>query len=384
MQQQTNSLSLFESLEQRQLMSADLTKLIDSNGQPITSTYPSPFIASSFSAKVNFQPSSVSTSKLPAGYVADNGKTYGSRNGLSYGWSSDDQSGMKVRNSSKSPDIRYDTLAQFNNTKKWEIKVPNGTYYVRYITGDPNNTSEYTADITVENKFSLHEHIRANNWWIERGINVNVTDGKLTMTTKLSNTQKLDSIEITGQKNPPPAPVKMDWTKTSLKAPIGRNESETVQVGNKIYILGGFTKDFKDVTRNVDIFDLETETWSKGAKLPETQTHQAVSTDGKYIYQLGGQHGTRYNSAGWYGTTHSYRYDIANDKWEKFIDAPAVWFAPYSQLIDNKIYVFAGAGPNRNDPVTTTWMLDLNQANPAWVKKSPMPFAQEHGSSVYM
>src|SRR5215216_4383879 len=103
---QSRHTTLCECLEPRQLLSADLTKLIDSNGQPVTSTYPSPFISSSFNAKVNFQPSSVSNSKLPAGYVADNGKKYGSRNGLSYGWSSDNQSGMKVRNSSKSPDIR--------------------------------------------------------------------------------------------------------------------------------------------------------------------------------------------------------------------------------------------------------------------------------------
>src|SRR3954454_6837937 len=88
-------MSFFESLEPRQLLSADLTKLLDKDKQPITGTYPSPFISSSFNAKINFQPSSVSNSKLPMGYVADNGKKYGSRNGLTYGWSSDDTSGMK-------------------------------------------------------------------------------------------------------------------------------------------------------------------------------------------------------------------------------------------------------------------------------------------------
>lgn len=374
--------AVFEGLEARQFLSADLTKLIDKDGQPITATYPSPFIASSFNAKINFQPSSVSASKLPAGYVADTGKKYTTQNGLTYGWTSDNTANMKVRNSSKSPDIRYDTLGQFNNSKKWEIKVPNGTYYVRYITGDPTNTSEYVADLSVENKFSLHEHIRANNYWIERGIYVNVTDGKLTVTTKLSTTQKIDSIEITGQKNPPAAPVKMDWSKSSLTAPVGRIESESVQVGTKLYLMGGFTKDFTDIDQHLDMFDLQTQKWTRLADLPETETHMAVSTDGSYIYVIGGQHGTRYNDKGWYGTTHSYKYDIANNTWSKFIDAPAVWFAPATQMIDNKIYVFAGAGPNRNDPVTTSWVLDLNQKTPAWSKIASMPFAQEHMSSV--
>src|SRR5439155_7705780 len=230
--------AVLESLESRQLLSADLTKFIDKNGQPITGTFPSPFISSSFSAKVNFQPSSVSNSKLPSGYVADNGKSYGSRgNGLSYGWSSDETTGMKVRNSSKSPDIRYDTLAQFTNTKKWEIAVPKGTYYVRYTVGDPNNKSVVTANMYVEGKFSLNEHIRAQNYWIERGIFVNVTDGKLTLSTASSSSQWLDWVEITGQKSAPPAPVHMDWQRTSLKAPVGRIESESVQIGNKLYML---------------------------------------------------------------------------------------------------------------------------------------------------
>jgi len=365
-------------------MSADLSKLIDSNGQPITATYPSPFIASSFSAKVNFQPSSVSKSKLPSGYVADNGKKYGSRNGLTYGWSSDISSSLKVQNSSKSPDIRYDTFAQFNNSKKWEIKVPNGTYYVRYTVGDPKNSGEYTPQINVENKFSLKEHIRANNYWIERGIFVNVTDGKLTMTTTSTSTQKLDWIEITGQKSKPATPVSMTWQKSSIVAPVGRIESESVQIGNQLYVMGGFTKDFKDVTNRLDMFDLTTEKWTSLADLPETQTHQAVTTDGKFIYVLGGQHGTRFNDAGWYGTTHSYKYEIATNTWSSFIDTPAVWFQPVCQFIDNKIYVFGGAGPNRNDPVTTTWVLDLSQANPTWAKKAPMPFAQEHMSAAFL
>jgi N-acetylneuraminic acid mutarotase len=383
MGKKSTSSASFESLEPRQLLSADLTKLIDKNGQPITGTYPSPFISSSFNAKVNFQPSSVSSSKLPSGYVADNGKKYGSRgNGKSYGWSSDETSGMKVRNSSKSPDIRYDTLAQFTSSKKWEIAVPKGTYYVRYTVGDPSNKSVVTANILVEGKFSLNEHIRANNFWIERGIYVNVTDGKLTITTASGSNQWLDWVEITGQKSPPPAPVHMDWQRTTMKAPIGRIESESVTIGHTVYILGGFTNDYKSVTDRVDAFDMDTQTWTHVTDLPETEEHSAVTTDGRYIYVLGGQHGTRFNNLGWYGTTHSYKYDTQTNTWSKFVDAPAIWFAPGCQMIGNEIYVFGGAGPNRNDPVDTTWVLDL--ATLKWSKKTPMPVPQDHLTSIQL
>jgi len=375
--------AVLEDLESRQLLSADLTHFIDKNGQPTTGDFPSPFIASSFSAKINFQPSSVSKS-LPSGYVKDTGKKYQSQNGLTYGWSSDDTAGMKVRNSSRSPDVRYDTFATFNSSKKWEIKVPNGTYYVRYTVGDPNNAAVVVANMYVEGQFSLNEHIRAQNYWIERGIYVNVTDGKLTLSTHSGSSQWLDWVEITGQKSAPPAPVHMDWQRTNMKAPIGRIESEAVTIGHTVYILGGFTNDYKSVTDRVDAFDMDTQTWTHVTDLPETEEHSAVTTDGRYIYVLGGQHGTRFNNLGWYGTTHSYKYDTVTDTWSKFIDAPAVWFAPACQMIGDKIYVFAGAGPNRNDPVDTTWVLDLSQQNPSWTKRAPMPVPQDHLSSVQL
>jgi N-acetylneuraminic acid mutarotase len=377
----------FEFLEPRQLLSADLTNRIDANGQPITNTFPSTFYSSSFVAKINFQPSSVSTSKLPTGYKADNGKKYAARNGLSYGWSSDNQSNMRVRNSSKSADIRYDTLAQFTSSKKWEIAVPKGTYYVRYTVGDPNLAGTITtAEINVEGKFSLKEHLRANNLWLERGIYVNVTDGRLSITTPSSSTQRLDWIEVTGLKNKPPAPQPLTWTRRNgIDAPIGRIESEDVQIGDKLYIMGGFTEDYKNVTNRMYVFDLTNETWTRLADLPETQTHQGVCTDGRFIYVIGGQVGTPYNSAiGRRSTTHSYKYDTQTDTWSSFIEAPAVRLQPACQLIGSKIYLIGGAGDNQIDPVSDNFVLDLSDPDPHWVKKAPMPVAQDHPSSVQL
>jgi len=147
-----------------------------------------PFYPTSFNANINFQPSTVSTSI--SGYSKDVGTKYGTRsNGLKYGWTSDNTANMKVRNNSRSPDKRYDTFAQFTQSKKWEIAVPKGTYAVRYAVGDPAVTN-LVCDIYVEGQFSVHERTTGHSYWIERSITVNVTDGKLTIMTPSGSTQK--------------------------------------------------------------------------------------------------------------------------------------------------------------------------------------------------
>ena len=61
-----------------------------------------------FSAHINFQPAS---STVPTGYLIDSGKLYADRgNGLTYGWSTSITSNTADRNSTLSPDQRYDTL----------------------------------------------------------------------------------------------------------------------------------------------------------------------------------------------------------------------------------------------------------------------------------
>src|SRR4051812_18378870 len=100
----------FESMEPRRLMAAGNTDF-----------------------HINFQPASA---PVPTNYMVDAGQTYGLRaNGQTYGWSADNQSWTRDRNSSKSPDQRYDTLNVFNSLS-WELAVPNGMYNVRIVAGD--------------------------------------------------------------------------------------------------------------------------------------------------------------------------------------------------------------------------------------------------------
>jgi N-acetylneuraminic acid mutarotase len=133
-----------------------------------------------FAAHINFQPGG---STVPSGYIADSGKTYASRNGLTYGWDADNSANTRDRNSSLSPDQRYDThiLTQRNGNRKWEISVPNGSYTVRLVAGDPSYTDSVFR-FNAEGSLALSGTPSSSTHWIEATETVSVKDGRLTIT----------------------------------------------------------------------------------------------------------------------------------------------------------------------------------------------------------
>jgi uncharacterized repeat protein (TIGR03806 family) len=139
-----------------------------------------------FAVDINFQPAA--SPVYGNGWVVDSSQPYGPRgNGFTYGWNTAFDE-TRDRNNAGSPDQRYDT---FNHLQKdanpnavWEIAVPNGTYQVRVVSGDPNNLDSVfrtnvegvlLVDGTPSGTpFSAH--------WVDSGYQtVTVSDGRLTV-----------------------------------------------------------------------------------------------------------------------------------------------------------------------------------------------------------
>jgi glucose/arabinose dehydrogenase len=140
---------------------------------------PPPFLG----AKINFQPL---TAPIPTGYLPDGGQVYGNRNGLTYGWSADKTGSVFDRNSSLSPDQRYDTFCRMqqggNNSARWEIAVPNGNYDVSIVAGDTADTkSSYAID--AEGVQVVKGQPTSANRWVSGRRTVSVADGRLTITS---------------------------------------------------------------------------------------------------------------------------------------------------------------------------------------------------------
>jgi glucose/arabinose dehydrogenase len=143
---------------------------------PSTRLYPAPSI------RVNFQPASAI---VPSGYLMDAGFVYGNRgNGQTYGWTLDNTSAARDRNSALSPDQRYDTMMYLqrpaNPDAVWEIALPNGRYLVRVVSGDAAYF-EGVFRTTVEGVLTVNGSPSSAARWVEGTSVVTVSDGRLTL-----------------------------------------------------------------------------------------------------------------------------------------------------------------------------------------------------------
>jgi hypothetical protein len=118
------------------------------------------------------------------GYLDDYGAEFGDRgNGQSYGWAVDNSANDRLRGALISPDPRYDTLThlQRNGDMVWEAAVPNGTYRVHLVAGDPTATDS-TFQFDVEGVITATQTPSLPSaYWREFVLECPVSDGRLTI-----------------------------------------------------------------------------------------------------------------------------------------------------------------------------------------------------------
>jgi hypothetical protein len=141
-----------------------------------------------FTANINFQPSG---GIVPSGYLGDFGSTYAKwSNGLTYGWSNNNSSNTRDRNSALSPDDRYDTFAysQRSGVSRWDLAVTSGVYNVRVVSGDPTSV-DAVYGYNAEGKSVSFGTPTTSARWVDGTALVKVSDGKLTL-TNAANTRE--------------------------------------------------------------------------------------------------------------------------------------------------------------------------------------------------
>jgi glucose/arabinose dehydrogenase/PKD repeat protein len=158
-----------------------------------TATYQSGWVSH---AKLNFQPANA---PVPAGYLNADGTTYRNRGAFSYGWTSANNT-AKDRNSTLSPDQRYDTLVHMqkpaNPNAVFEIAVPNGTYRVHLVSGDPSQVNSVFR-VNVEGVLVVSGTPTSATRWIEGTATVTVSDGRLTVSNGAGATNnKVNYLDI--------------------------------------------------------------------------------------------------------------------------------------------------------------------------------------------
>ena len=151
-----------------------------------------------------------------------------------------------------------------------------------------------------------------------------------------------------------------------------------IQVGSKIYVLGGFTAGpFPfPVTHRSDVFDMATNKWSRIVDLPAgaAVNHGGLATDGRYLYLVAGQITGGYGT----GTNAAFRYDTLTNTWTKFVNLPEVRFGGGMTYLNGKLDFFGGDKADRKTPTTDHWQLDLSDTSKGWVRKAALPIAEDH------
>ena len=145
-------------------------------------------VAGASEIKINFQSTG---SPIPEGYLPDYGEVFGDRgNGWSYGWDEDMKGNARDRNNSTAPDQRYDTLnhPQYGTDSIWEIALPNGTYNLFLVCGDPsygNQTNNYDVEGVLVIDPDPYPPEPAFDF-DEFNVTVELSDGLLTITPGLT------------------------------------------------------------------------------------------------------------------------------------------------------------------------------------------------------
>ena len=159
---------------------------------------PPPPPPSADAVRINFQPAGVTP---PTGYLVDGGSAFGSRgNGQTYGWNADNTAHARIRGDSSSPDRRYDTLDHMqkpeNPNALWEIAIPNGSYSVRLVAGDPWYSSSVFR-ISVEGTLAIAGTSSSTTLWFDSTVTVTVGDGRLTIASAAgASNNKICFVEI--------------------------------------------------------------------------------------------------------------------------------------------------------------------------------------------
>ncbi len=336
-----------------------------------------------FSTKINFQPTGAA---LPPGYVADTGLIFGSRgNGLSYGWSATNTINTRDRNSTISPDQRYDTLDHFKSLS-WELAVPNGQYSVRVVVGDPSYTDSVYGLNAEGAKIVGGTPTNANHWFDNTAI-VTVTDGRLTLTNSAgSSNNRICFIEVSA--------VTTDSSVISVTAPDPNGRENPALLNAKDFVLkrSGDTSQSLTVniamsgtaTNNADYdFIGSTATFDAGSAITAVRlfiTEDSIPepTETATLTLLPG---VRYTV----GSPASATINIADDDsagttvaWTTGKSSPVARSEAMTATIDGKMYVFGGSldstfTPTRRvdvyDPAADTWTRLTN---------SDMPVALSH------
>lgn len=168
------------------------------------------------------------------------------------------------------------------------------------------------------------------------------------------------------------------WT-NGAPSPLARFEASGAVIAGELWVMGGFTSSSLAVTRRIDIYDPQADSWRPGPDLPGAETHMAVVTVGSDILVAGGFGGdftldTRTTADVW-------RYGAATSTWTSGPALPTAGAAFAWALVGTNLHIASGLGSDGANDVDVHYVWDTAGAA-TWTMAARFPFARNHGGGA--
>ena len=150
--------------------------------------------------------------------------------------------------------------------------------------------------------------------------------------------------------------------------PTKRGALAVVPLGEKLFAIGGY-----DGTGNsgaVEVYDPATDNWSARASLPTPRDHLAAAAVGMRIYAIGGRLNRDYGR----NLAIVEAYDPVADRWSQVAHLPTPRSGITAAVVQESIYVFGGESPEGTFRTTEAYSLGIDR----WRTMAPMPTGR-HG-----
>lgn len=161
--------------------------------------------------------------------------------------------------------------------------------------------------------------------------------------------------------------------------PEPKIEALSVVYNDDIYVLGGFVNPSWGLTNRFDVYDPESDTWTRLRGYPDGAiTHAGIVVDEARgdIWVAGGFLPQRPTTRGW-------RYDISEDAWYRGPDLPDERASAMLVKHGDNIHLIGGIEDDRSTDADDHWVLDLSNPT-AWQDLAPLPRKRNHASIVVM
>jgi len=205
----------------------------------------------------------------------------------------------------------------------------------------------------------------------------------------VDTTVTFDNFSISSTYNSNPDFTAIDWT-TVAPSPIARSEAASAVVDGKLYVFGGYirstVKPMLEPISRADVYDPVNNTWTQIKDLPKPLTHTGTAVDGRDIYLAGGYPGTPTGGQK-FATKDVWKYNVDTNTWTSMAPLPQARGSGELALVGRELHFFGGVDSNRVDK-GNHWVLPLD-GGISWTPAAPLPNPRSHlgdavvGNKIY-